>query len=97
MIEIKRLVLFYGQVSMAAIAGGVLMSVNFDQAVVELVIEQFGGVDKAQNLLGYSERMGVYNWRLRGLPLRRVAEIHMHTQISIDCLLEGVAGARKSS
>lgn len=61
--------------------------------IVEEVIAAYGGVAAVQKRFGYSEPMGVYNWRSRGLPRALVADIHLDTGIDIKRLREGVQTA----
>ena len=60
--------------------------------IVEEVIQALGGVEAARQRYGYSERMGVYNWRSRGIPKRLLIDIHLATGIPLDRLNpQGVA------
>lgn len=61
--------------------------------IVEEVISTYGGVAKVQERFGYSQPMGVYNWRFRGIPKSLVAEIHIDTGISIQRLQAAVKTA----
>jgi len=58
--------------------------------IVDEVIAAYGDVAKVQARFGYSEPMGVYNWRARGLPKSLIAEIHVDTGIAIQRLQLGV-------
>lgn len=57
--------------------------------VVDQVIAAYGGVAATQARFGYTEPMGVYNWRSRGIPTRLLIDIHAETGISIDRLKQG--------
>ncbi len=59
--------------------------------IVDEVIDAYGGVDKVQKRFNYSEPMGVYNWRSRGLPKSLIAEIHIDTGIDIQRLQSGLS------
>ena len=58
--------------------------------VVEEVIAAYGGVSATQVKLGYKHPMAVYNWRVRGLPQKLIADIYQHTKIPIERLKMGV-------
>jgi hypothetical protein len=58
-------------------------------ALVNEVIKQYGGVKAVQVRFKYTAPMGVYNWRMRGIPKSLVAEIHMDTGIALGRLLQG--------
>jgi len=61
--------------------------------VVDEIITAYGGVSKVQERFGYSEPMGVYNWRSRGVPKSLIADIHVDTGIKIATLQQGVKSA----
>lgn len=65
--------------------------------IVDQVIDAYGGVKEVQKRFGYSEPMGVYNWRSRGLPRSLIAEIHMDTKIDIAELTKGVGDSASKS
>ncbi len=58
--------------------------------LINEIIEKYGGVKAVQTRFSYSEPMGVYNWRNRGIPKSLVAEIHLDTDIEMQRLLDGV-------
>ena len=58
--------------------------------VIEEVIKAYGGISSVQKRFGYTEPMGVYNWRFRGIPKSLVAEIHVDTGIDIQRINLGV-------
>ena len=64
-----------------------------DIAVVNRVIEAYGGSRKVQERFGYSTRMTVYIWRKRGLQSAKVGEIHLDTKIPIKVLMTGIRRA----
>jgi hypothetical protein len=68
------------------------MAKDFDVSVIEEVVKAYGGVKQAQERLDYDATMTVYNWRQRGLPLAKIPFIHLHTDIPVSRLLEGVNG-----
>ena len=55
--------------------------------IIDKVIDAYGGINEAHKKLGYSKPMGVYNWRSRGIPKSKVAQIHLDTGIPIPELL----------
>ena len=61
--------------------------------VINEIISAYGGISKVQKRFGYSEPMGVYNWRSRGVPRSLIAEIHVDTKIPIARLQGGVKSA----
>jgi hypothetical protein len=63
-------------------------------AVVDEVIEAYKGIPKVQERFGYTEPMGVYNWRSRGIPRALIADIHVDTGISIERLQAGVKSVK---
>lgn len=54
--------------------------------IIDEIISAYNGVSNIQKRFKYSEPMGVYNWRSRGIPLRCIADIHLDTGISIKRL-----------
>lgn len=56
--------------------------------IVEEVIDAYGGVSAVQDRMKYKDSMCVYNWRIRGLPKAKLADIHIHTGIAIDRLMK---------
>ena len=64
-----------------------------EKSVVDQVIGAYGGIPGAQERFGYTEPMGVYNWRFRGLPRSLIADIHIDTGIEISVLLTAVKSA----
>ncbi|MDX1489710.1 MAG: hypothetical protein R3332_00335 [Pseudohongiellaceae bacterium] len=58
--------------------------------VIEEVIKAYGGISAVQKRFGYTEPMGVYNWRSRGIPKSLLAEIHVDTGIDVHRLKLGV-------
>jgi len=54
--------------------------------IIEQVIEAYGGVSATQARFKYKSPMCVYNWRSRGLPKNRLADIHLDTGIHISLL-----------
>ena len=58
--------------------------------IVEEVIAAYGGVAETQKRLGYKHPMAVYNWRVRGLPQKLIADIYQDTKIPIERLKMGV-------
>lgn len=54
--------------------------------IVDEVITAYGGVKAVQERFGYSKPMAVYNWRSRGIPRDKVADIHVDTGIDIPRL-----------
>jgi len=66
---------------------------GFDVDVVSRVIKAYGGVKEAQKRLGFGTTMTVYNWKQRGLPMGKLAYIHLHTDIPVKDLLKGVKNA----
>lgn len=58
--------------------------------VVDQIIAAYEGVENVQLRFGYTEPMGVYNWRSRGVPKSLVADIHLDTGIPITRIQEGV-------
>ena len=63
-------------------------------AVVDEVIAAYNGVPNVQERFGYTEPMGVYNWRSRGIPRTLIADIHVDTGISIERLQSGAKSAK---
>ena len=57
--------------------------------LIDEIITAYGDVKAVQQRFGYSEPMGVYNWRFRGIPKKLIAEIHIDTGIELERLLEG--------
>ena len=64
--------------------------------LIDEIITAYGDVKAVQQRFGYSEPMGVYNWRSRGIPKSLVAEIHLDTGIGMERLLEGVKNQSSS-
>lgn len=60
---------------------------NSKMDIVNEVIAAYGGVAAVQKRFGYSKPMAVYNWRSRGLPKDKLAEIHLDTGIPLDRLM----------
>ena len=60
------------------------------KTLLDEIISKYGGVKALQARFSYSEPMGVYNWRNRGVPKSLVAEIHIDTGIDMKRLLQGV-------
>lgn len=56
--------------------------------IVEEVIDWYGGVKKVQERFEYTEPMAVYNWRRRGLPQDKIADIYIDTGIPLERLKE---------
>jgi hypothetical protein len=56
--------------------------------IIEEVIKAYGDVKAVQQRFSYSEPMGVYNWRKRGIPRSLVAEIYVDTDIPINRLMK---------
>jgi len=54
--------------------------------IVDKVIKAYGGVKEVQKRFGYSDPMGVYHWRTRGIPRAHIADIYMDTGIAIELL-----------
>lgn len=61
--------------------------------VINEIIAAYGNVSKVQQRFGYTEPMGVYNWRSRGVPRSLIADIHQDTGIPIPRLQEAVKSA----
>lgn len=61
--------------------------------VINEIISAYGGVAEVQKRFSYSEPMGVYNWRSRGVPKSLIAEIHVDTGIPISRLQQGLKTA----
>lgn len=61
---------------------------NPHSEVIDEIISAYGGVADVQKRFNYSEPMGVYNWRSRGIPKSLLADIHLDTGISIERLKE---------
>lgn len=53
---------------------------------VEDVIAAYGGVSEVQKRFDYKRPMGVYAWRIRGLPKKFIADIFIDTEIPIEKL-----------
>ena len=53
------------------------------QDVIDRVIAAYGGVHATQVRFAYTQPMGVYNWRSRGIPRHLIADIHLDTGIDI--------------
>lgn len=56
--------------------------------VIDKVIAAYGGINETQKRFCYTEPMGVYNWRSRGIPRHLLADIHVDTGIPLDDLKE---------
>jgi len=74
-----------------------ILEVEKMREIVDRVIDAYGGVKAVQKRFGYSEPMGVYNWRSRGLPRSLIAEIHIDTKIDISELAKGVGDTASKS
>ena len=61
------------------------MSATINQ-IVDEIIDAYGDVGKVQARFKYTEPMGVYNWRSRGVPKSLLADIHLDTGIDISRL-----------
>lgn len=60
------------------------------KAIIEEVIQAYGGIRAVQIRFGYKEPMAVYNWRSRGIPKSLIADIHIDTGIDIKRLQQSV-------
>lgn len=58
--------------------------------IIDEIIAAYGDVKAVQARFGYTQPMGVYNWRSRGVPRSLVAEISLDTGIDIARLLSAV-------
>ena len=61
------------------------------KSIVEDVIAAYGGIQEVQKRFKYKERMCVYNWRQRGIPSSKIADIHIDTGIDIKKLRKAAA------
>lgn len=59
---------------------------NLASEVIDQIIEAYNGVPNLQKRFNYSEPMGVYNWRSRGIPRALLADIFLDTGIPIERL-----------
>lgn len=62
--------------------------------VVDRIIDAYDGVSGVQKRFGYTEPMGVYNWRSRGIPKSLIAEIYVDTNIPIRTLQSACRATR---
>ena len=65
--------------------------------IIDEVIAAYNGVKNVQVRFGYTQPMGVYNWRSRGIPSGLIADIHLDTDIPIERLKLAVRARAKSS
>ena len=63
--------------------------------IVDKVIEFYGGAEKASTRFGYSNSMGVYHWKKRGIPTHLLVSIHNDTGIALDILQLATKKKRK--
>jgi len=59
------------------------------EEIVNEIIEAYGGVPGVMARFEYMQPMAVYNWRIRGVPLYLIADIHVDTGIPISKIKEG--------
>lgn len=53
------------------------------QEIVNEVIASYGDIKAVQERFNYTSPEAVYNWRSRGIPKDKIADIHLDTGISI--------------
>ena len=66
-----------------------------EKSIVDQVIDAYGGISEAQERFGYTEPMGVYNWRFRGIPKSLIADIYIDTGIEVSILLTAAKENRR--
>lgn len=59
--------------------------------IANKVIDAYGDVNATVARFGYAHTMGVYNWRIRGVPKKHYMEIFRDTGLDLVTLNKRVA------
>lgn len=59
---------------------------NMRKKIVDEVIDRYGGIPSIVGRFNFKKPMTVYNWRVRGIPASKIADIHIDTGIELSRL-----------